>query len=178
MTAFGRRMLGAALLRVATYEEVEADRAANGQAFLVVLLSALAAGVGSIHNGGLSGVLYLAIVSLVGWWLWAYLTYLIGTRLLPRPDTRADHGELLRTIGFSAAPGIFLVLGVIPPVARVVFPLCGLWMLVAMVVGVRQALDYEGKGATGRAIAVCVIGFPVYTLVVFVALLLLGPWPV
>jgi len=53
-----------------------------------------------------------------------------------------------------------------------------IWMLVAMIVAVRQALDYEGGGATGRAILVCAIGFPVYLLIVAVTLLMLGPWPI
>jgi hypothetical protein len=171
-------MRGAALLDAETYEEVESDRTANRQALMVVLVSAIAAGIGSIENGGLKGILYFAPAAHAGWWVWAYLTYMIGTRLLPRPETVADHGELLRTIGFSAAPGVLLVLGVIPHVALFLFPLCGLWMCVAMVVGVRQALDYDGSGATGRAIAVCLLGFPIYAAIVMVALLILGPWPI
>jgi hypothetical protein len=176
-TSFAGRMLRAAMLDSDIYEEVEADDTASGQAFFVVLLVALAAAIGSFENGGVLGALYLFPAALVGWWVWAYLTYQIGTRLLPHTSTEADHGELLRTIGFSAAPGILLVFGAFPPAAPILFPLCGLWMLVAMVIGIRQALDYEGKGATSRAIAVCLIGFPIYALVVVVALLFLGPWP-
>jgi hypothetical protein len=175
---FARRMLGAAFLEAAIYEEVEADSTANLQALLVVLLSALAAGIGSFENHGLLGVLLFAPLALAGWWVWAYITYVIGTRLLPRPETVADHGELLRTIGFSAAPGVLLVLGTIPTVAALLFPVCGVWMSVAMVIGVRQALDYDGRGATGRALAVCLIGFPIYALIVVLALLVLGPWPI
>lgn len=167
-------MLGAALLDADTYEEVEADRGATGQAALVVLLSALAAGIGSIENGGLAGIGWQALASLVGWWVWAYITYFLGTRLLPGPETEADHGELLRTIGFSSAPGLLRVLGLVPAIAAPVFLFCTLWMLVAMVVAVRQALDYA---RTGRAIAVCALGFPVYALILVVSLLLLGPWP-
>jgi hypothetical protein len=167
-------MLGAALLDADTYEEVEADRGSTGQAALVVLLSAVAAGIGSIENGGLAGIGWQALAALVGWWVWAYISYFLGTRLLPGPETEADHGELLRTIGFSSAPGLLRVLGVVAPIAGPVFLLCTLWMLVAMVVAVRQALDYSG---TGRAIAVCALGFPVYALTLVVSLLMLGPWP-
>lgn len=173
-TPFPRRMLRAALLDADVYEEVEADTGATGQACAVVLLSAVAAGVGSIENNGVTGIAWHALASLVGWWIWAYLTYLIGTRLLPGPETVADHGELLRTIGFSSSPGLLRVLGVVPEIAGWVFLVCTIWMLVAMVVGVRQALDYAG---TGRAIAVCAIGFPFYALILLVSLLLLGPWP-
>lgn len=169
------RMVGAALLRAHTYEEVEADRSATLQSAVVVLLSALAAGIGSFANGGWIGIGWSTLASLVGWWVWAFVTYWIGTRWLPGPDTSADHGELLRTIGFSSAPGILRVFGVFGPLAGPLFVLCGLWMLVAMVVAVRQGLDYHG---TGRAIAVCAIGFPVYAVLLAATLLLTGPWPV
>jgi hypothetical protein len=98
----------------------------------------------------------------------------VGTRWLPTPDTSADTGELLRTIGFSSAPGLVRVLGVVPPLAGFVFPLASLWMFVAMVVAVRQALDYR---STWRAIAVCAIGFPVYAVGLMLSILVLGPWP-
>ena len=179
MAHIATRAWRAALLDAEAYEEVEADRGATGQAFLVVLLSALGAGIGSIENGGPGGILWSALAALVGWWLWAWVAYQIGTRLLPGPDTSADHGELLRTIGFSSAPGILRIFAVIPPIAGLVYLLCTLWMLVAMVVGVRQALDYpETARGTGRAIAVCAIGFPIYALFLVLSLLVLGPWPI
>lgn len=170
-----QRMLRAGLLDRELYEEVEADRSATKQAAAVVVLSAVAAGIGSIENGGVAGIGWSAIASLVGWYIWAYVTYFIGTRWLPGPDTVADHGELLRTIGFSSAPGVLRIFAVIPPLAAPVYLVATLWMLVAMVVAVRQALDYR---STGRAIAVCVIGFPVYALITVGSLLALGPWPI
>lgn len=178
MSGIVTRMTRAALLDPETYEEVEADRSANGQAFGVVLLASLAAGIGSLENNGWSGIAYITVAALVGWFSWAWLTCLIGTRILPRAQTSADLGELLRTIGFASSPGLLLVFAAIPPISSYVFPACGLWMLVAMVVAVRQALDYEGRGSTARAIAVCAIGFPAYVLLVATALLLVGPWPV
>jgi hypothetical protein len=168
-------MLRAGLLDRELYEEVEADRGATPQALAVVVLSALGAGVGSIENGGVPGIFWSAVAALAGWWIWAWVTWAIGTRLLPTPQTAADRGELLRTIGFSSAPGVLRVLALISPLAGPVFLICGVWMLVCMVVAVRQALDYE---SSVRAIAVCAIGFPVYALILVVSLLLLGPWPV
>ncbi len=179
MQGFATRAWRAALLHAETYEEVEADRSSTGQAFAVVLLSALAAGVGSIENSGVDGILWSTLAALLGWWIWAWVAYRIGTRLLPTPDTSADHGELLRTIGFSSAPGILRIFAVIPAIAGWVYLLATLWMLVAMVVGVRHALDYpESTRGTLRAIAVCAIGFPIYALFLLVSLLTLGPWPV
>jgi hypothetical protein len=173
--AFGRRLLRAALLDAELYEEVEADRRATGQAAAVVVLAAAAAGIGAFENHGASGILWYTGAALAGWYAWALVAWQIGTRLLPEPATRADHGELLRTIGFSCAPGILRIFALVTPIAGPVFLICTLWMLVAMVVAVRQALDYQG---TLRAVAVCAIGFPVYAVVLAVSLLLLGPWPI
>jgi hypothetical protein len=169
-----RRMLGAARLDVNVYEEVEADRSATRQAFVVVLLTALAGGVGTIANHGAEGIFYHALSSVLLWWVWAGITSLIGTRLLPTAETVADHGELLRTIGFSSSPGLLMLLCLVDPIAGYVFGATLLWMLVAMVVAVRQALDYT---STLRALAVCAIGFPVYLLGLLATTLLLGPWP-
>lgn len=173
--AIAGRMLRAARLDPALYEEVEADRAATGQAFAVVLLVAVAAGVGSFHNGGFGGIAASAVAWLVGWYAWARTTWWIGTRLLPGPETQADTGELLRTLGFSSSPGLLLAFALYEPLAAAIFLVCGLWMLAGMVVAVRQALDYRGSL---RALAVCAIGFPVYAAILGVTLLLLGPWPV
>jgi len=169
------RMVRASLLHSDTYEEVEADKGATGQAFLVVLISAVATGIGSFDNGGAPGILWSTLAGLFGWWVWAYVTYFIGTRFLPTSDTVADHGELLRTIGFSSSPGILRVFGLIPPIAGPVFLICTIWMMVAMVVAVRQALDYS---STGRAIAVCAIGFPIYAVLLAASLLANGSWPI
>lgn len=156
MSRFISRMIRAAKLDVQLYEEVEADRTAMGQAIGVVVLSSVAAGIGSSGVFGLGGMFAGAIASLVGWFIWAYLTYFIGTKLLPEPQTQADHGELLRTIGFSSSPGLIRVFGIVPALAGILFLVAGIWMLVAMVIAVRQALDYK---STMRAVGVCLIGW-------------------
>ena len=156
MAAIQGRMLRAAKLDVQLYEEVEHDEGALGQATTVVVLSALAAGIGSFGIGGLTGLVSGTLAALIGWYVWAFLTYHIGTRLLPEPQTRADYGQLLRTIGFSSAPGLIRVVGIIPGLGGFVFAVAGVWMLVAMVIAVRQALDYTN---TWRAVGVCAIGW-------------------
>ena len=98
----------------------------------------------------------LQLITLVGWYIWAFLSFFIGTRMLPQSQTRADMGELLRCTGFSAAPGLLQGLGIIPGVGPVVRLVAWIWMLLAFVIAVRQALDYTG---TGRAFAVCLIGW-------------------
>jgi hypothetical protein len=171
MTSFKDRIIRAAKLDVDLYEEVEADKGAMGQAVGVVVLSSVAAGVGSVAMGGLRGVLMGTVVALIAWYVWAYLTYFIGTKFLPEPQTQADHGELLRTIGFSSSPGLIRVLGIIPGLRAVVFIVASIWMLVAMIIAVRQALDYE---STLRAVGVCVIGWIIQTLILLLLFSVLG----
>ena len=157
------RMIRAAKLDINLYEEVEADKQAMGQAMTVVILSSLAAGVGTISSVGVSGIFWGTIAALVGWFIWAFLTYFIGTRILPEPQTRADMGELLRTTGFSSSPGVLRVFGVVPVLGGLIFIVTAIWMLVAMVIAVRQALDYK---STGRAVGVCVLGWIVQIVLI------------
>ena len=156
------RMIRAARLDVQLYEEVEADTTAMGQAVAVVVISSVAAGVGSIGKSGIGGIIAAAVLALVAWYIWAYLAYFIGTKLLPEPQTEADAGQLLRTIGFSSSPGTIRVLGIIPGFTGAIFFAASIWMLVAMVIAVRQALDYK---STMRAVGVCIIGWIVQVLV-------------
>ena len=156
MSSFNDRLIGAAKLNVKIYEEVEADRGALNQAMGVVILSSAAAGVGIIGTAGVKGILIGTIVALIAWFVWAYLTYFIGTKILPEPQTNADLGELLRTIGFSSSPGIIRILGIIPGLGGIIFAVAGIWMFIAMIVAIRQALDYQ---STWRAVGVCVIGW-------------------
>ena len=156
MNEFLNRMLRAAKLDPHVYEEVEADKDLFGQSMLVVILASLASGLGNVAQGGAAGIVLMTLLALVSWFIWAYLTYIIGTKLLPTQDTEADYGQLLRTIGFSSSPGIIRVVGVIPGLTGIVFTVANIWMLVAMVIAVRQALDYE---STLRAVGVCLIGW-------------------
>jgi hypothetical protein len=170
MPGLVERAIGAARLDAATYEDVEHDPSALGQAMAVVVVASLAAGIGAAGQGA-AGIVLGAIGNLVGWFVWAGVTYVVGTKVLPAPETEADLGQLLRTTGFSAAPGVFSVLGIIPILGGLAVLAAGVWQLAAMVVAVRQALDYT---STRRAIGVCLIGFALYLLigVVLVAALL------
>src|SRR5258708_9462799 len=139
------RLIGAAALDTAIYEEVEADQGATVQALSVVLLSSVAAGIGArgLGGGSLQSILFISILALILWAAWARVTFEIGARIMPEPQTRADVGQLLRTIGFATTPGLLRVLGVITPMAIPVFTITAVWMLAAMIVAVRQALDYK-----------------------------------
>ena len=171
MASFGDRIIRASKLDSNLYEEVEADKSAMGQAVTVVVLSSIAAGVGTITTAGISGIVFGTIAALAGWIVWAFLTYFIGTRLLPEPQTKADYGELLRTIGFASSPGLIRVLGIIPFLQSIVFIIAGIWMLVAMIIAVRQALDYN---STLRAVGVCVIGWIVQGIIIVLLYWIIG----
>ena len=153
---FLQRLMGAAALDAAIYEEVEADPSATGQAMSVVVLSAVAMGIGASGlGGGPSAIAVFGVIALVTWAAWALLMFELGTRILPGRQTRSDPYELLRTLGFAATPGLAAVLAAVPAATVPVLAGTWVWMLAAMVVAVRQALDYE---TTGRAAAVCVLG--------------------
>ena len=169
MASMVDRMIRAAKLDAQLYEEVEADKGTLGQAMGVVMLASIAAGVGGGALGGFSGFFIGTVGALISWFIWAALTYFIGTKILPESTTSADIGELLRTTGFSSSPGLIRVFGLVPGVTGIVFLVSGVWMLTAMIIAVRQALDYQ---STLRAVGVCIIGW----IVQVVVLLLLMPF--
>jgi len=162
------RMIRAARLDVDLYEEVEADTTALPQALVVVAIAGLSIGLGSAlgilwDDSGLrfvQAVLWGVLMGILGWLIWSLLTYYIGTRLFRGPETKSDYFEVLRTIGFSASPGALLILGFIPFIGSLIRLAIWVWMLVAMVIAVRQALDFT----TGRAIGTCIAGFIVWVV--------------
>ena len=157
-----QRMIGAAKLDKAVYEEVEADTSATQQALAVVVLVALATGIGTFGSGGPVG-LVVGIAAGIGLWaLWALITYFVGTTLFKTAETEANWGQLARTLGFAQSPGVLKVVGFIPVLGPLVFAVASIWQLVAMVVAIRQALDYT---STWRAIGVAVAGFIPYAVV-------------
>ena len=145
------RMKGAAMIDVATFEEVEHDREATMQAAGVVVLVAVASAIGSL-GAGAGGIISALLGPLVGWAVWAGVTFFIGTRLF---DGTATWGELLRTLGFAQAPGVLKVFAIIPLLGWIVSAVVFLWMLWAGIVAVRQALDFS----TGKALMTVGIGW-------------------
>jgi hypothetical protein len=172
MGLFLYRAMGAAMLDHSMYEGIEADRSINLQAVLVILLSSLAAGFGA--GGWLVGdqrvFVGLSVFALITWLLFAVLTHQIGTHILPEADTHATLGELLRTVGFAAAPGLLFVFAAFPGVTVPIFVGATAWMFAAMVVGVRHALDYS---SSARAVTVCAIAFAITTVVAITVAMLL-----
>jgi hypothetical protein len=168
------RLMGAAMLDAGMYEGIEADTHTNGQAAATVVLASLAAGIGAGGIYGIRTTTFVAVtaLALITWVAWAVLMFHIGTRLLPEPDTRATLGELLRTTGFAAAPGMLQVFGLLPRMTIPVFAVTIVWMIAAMVVGVRHALDYHNAW---RAIAVCLVAATLSLVLAFGLGVVFGP---
>jgi hypothetical protein len=159
MSTLASRILGSARLDSQSYEEIESDHYANIQAVGVVLFSSLAAAIG-VGIRDVAGTASLLAVEIVSWIIWVLITLFIGTRLLPSRETRADFGQVLRTTGFAASPGLLRIFGLVPIIGWYVFAAAKVWMLLSFVVAVRQALDYT---STARALAVCLLGWLVHS---------------
>jgi hypothetical protein len=162
MSSFTERLIGAIRLDSSVHEDGEHDESAMAQAMTVVLVSSLASTLSTLRDEGLLAFLVGAISALIGWLMWAWVCQWVGTKLLPGPQTDADLWQVLRTTGFSAAPGVLRLLVIFPIVGPLFWVVGKLWMLVAMVVALKVALDYD---SAGRAVAVCLVGFFVYLLV-------------
>ena len=157
-----QRMMGAATLNIDTFEEVEADETATMQAAAVVTMVAVSSAIGAAGDGG-GSILFAPVAQIIGWLIWAGVTYLIGTKIFAGTAT---WGELLRTLGFAQSPGILYLLGVLPFMGGMVRFAIGIWMLVAGVIAVRQALDFT----TGKAVLTVIIGW----FVMLIPVMMLG----
>ena len=166
------RMIRTSMFDVHAYEEVEADKSATVQALTVVLIVALVGSLPSLVSGDLRMVLFTFIASVCYWAVWAFITYFIGTKILPEQTTDADWGQLLRTTGFAQSPGILTIFGIIPGVASLIAIPVSIWQIGTMVMAVRQALDYK---STLRAIGVVLIGIiPAGFVLLFMTIILVG----
>jgi hypothetical protein len=164
---FGDRVVGAMKLDPNAFEDVERDTTAIGQSVGVIALAAVAAGIGNVYYGGLTGIVSGAFMSIIGFLVWSLIIWLVGTKVMPEPATKADYPETFRVLGFSAAPGLASVVTIIPILGWLLMFAIWLWQIAAMVVAVRQVLDYS---TTGKAIIVVLIGFVINIIVTVVIL--------
>lgn len=158
------RMLGALRLDAATYEEIEADPKATGEAAFVVVASALVAAAGyALRLGGTVNAGFLsAIGELLAWGLYALFAFFVGTKLVPGPSTKSSWSEVARTLGYATTPRFLLILVALPGIAGLVRLVVSLWILAATIVALRSALD----SGTGRAIVVAILASVVQAIVV------------
>jgi len=164
MAAIVDRMIRAAKLDVTLYDEVEKDEGSMSQAMTVVVISSLAAGIGSAGILGPLGLIGGAAAALFGWFIWALLSHFIGTTMLAEPATRASLVQVMRVTGFATAPGVIRIFAFIPLFGTLVNLVASLWMLAAFIVAVRQVLNYS---STGRSVAVCILGWLVQVIIFY-----------
>ena len=160
---FGERVVGALKLDANTFEDIERDPTAMGQAVGIIALAALASNLGQIWRLGFGVMLVGVCSSLVGYVLWGVVVWLAGTKLMPDPATKADFPETFRTIAFAASPGLIGVVTIVPLLGWMLMllltPIIWVWSMAAMVVAVRSVLDYS---ETFKAVIVVLIGFVVF----------------
>jgi len=154
MASLSARMTGAMQADVKTFQEIEADPTAISQAVAVILIAGVASLIGNMFRIGIMHGVMMLVVSVIGYALWTLLVVLIGTKLMPEPATKADFNEAFRVIGFTASPGVFSVLAIVPFLGPLISFVVWLWMVIIGVVAVREVLDYSN---TGRAAIVCLI---------------------
>jgi len=170
MSRFVNRFLRAAKLDVTLYREIVEDAGAMNQSLIVVLIYTMASGYGTFGRTGATAINIGMITTLMGWYVWAFSTYIIGARVLPESRTEPDRKAVMRALGFASAPGVLRVLGFMQDLGLVVLAIATLWMVAAATVGVRQALNYE---SIPRALGVCIIGLlisAVFQAIMFVLL--------
>jgi hypothetical protein len=169
------RMIRASRLDVGLYNEVEADISATNQALTVVVITAVASGIGAALALAIAGRPGTAIFALIGgiisqlltWAVMSYVMYFVGTRLF---HGTASYGELLRTLGFAYSPGVLLILRFIPVLGGLIALIVGIWRLVTSYIAIREALDLD----TGNTIATIIVGVIAYAIVAFIVVLILG----
>ena len=169
------RMIRAARLDIGLYNEVEADLNATNQALTVVVVTAIAGGLGSAigqaiagrPNGVVGGLIGGVLTELIGWAVWSYVMYLVGTRVF---HGTATYGELLRTLGFAYSPGVLLILRFIPVLGGLITAVVGVWRIVAGFIAVREALDLDN----GNTLATIVVGIIAYLVVLLIVGLILA----
>jgi hypothetical protein len=168
MASLGERMVGAMQGNAATFEEIERDQSAMGQAVTVIVIAGVAALIGNLFRAGVTAGVFALVASLVMYAVWAVIVTLVGTKVMPEPQTKADFAETFRTIAFAASPGVLNVLAIIPFLGPLISILIGLWSLVIMVIAVKVVLDYTN---IGRAIIVVIIGWIVSWIVWFLIMI-------
>ena len=173
------RMIRAARLDTSLYEEVEHDSSATSQAMQVVLIVALASGIGSAlwklltlsPIDAVTGLVGGILVAVLGWLAWALVTYIIGAKIF---GGTATYGEMLRTLGFAQSPNVLLIftgiLGGIPLLGGLLRLALLIWVLLAGLIAIRQALDV----GTGKAILTAIIGWIVMVIIVGIVASIFG----
>lgn len=162
------RLKGVLLLDVATFEEIEHDESATGQAAIVVAVVAILSGIGigfsSVFGGAPSesssaivNFIITVVWAFIAWFVWSGVTYFIGTKLF---HGEATFGEMLRVTGYGLAPMAFIVLSAIPCIGLAIALIVMIWSLAAVFFAAKSGLDLDA----GRTLVTVIVGWIVYAI--------------
>jgi hypothetical protein len=146
-------MLRAVTLEADFYEEVEAEHASIRQAAVIVLMACAAGAAGSYFAAKPTLQVAVGLIEpLVLWLGGSAFAYMVGATFFRGPETETDYAEVLRTTGFAFTPALLRLFAFVPPPHLVGFAItvvADLWVLIAAIVAVRQALDFTTARAIG-----------------------------
>jgi hypothetical protein len=170
MTGFMDRVLGAVRLDGQLYKTVAEDQGATSQSLWIIAIYGMASGFAFFGKTGAAAINMVLLTTLLGWYIWAFFTYYLGTKIFSEPQTNADRKAVYRAMGFAASAGWIRALGVVPGIAWLAILVSTVWMLIASVIAVKQALDYT---STLRAVGVCVLCWCISMIVQMTLLVIL-----
>ena len=156
MNLFLNRLFRAAKLDAGLYREVIADTGTMFQAMMAVFIYCAASAYGGFGRAGVAGINFGLMTTLLGWYVWAFSAYFVSRRLFPEAETKGDRKAVLRAMGFASSPGLIRLLGLIPDFVGVSLLIASIWMFLAAVVAIKQAMNYK---SIYRAAGACAIGW-------------------
>lgn len=158
------RLIGVLRLDVPTYEAIEHDKGATSQALIIVVLAAIATGIGAIGSDAAGGFIGGILSAIIGWIVFSVIAYYIGARIFGTSSTSASIGQLLRTLGYARAPQLLTVIAFIPVLGWIIALVAALWTLVTSIIAIRQALDFTLGRAIGTAIIAAIVNGLIYAV--------------
>lgn len=163
------RCIGVVQLDVPTYEAIEHDPAATQQAAIVVAVVALAGAIGGVDEG-FGGLIVGIIGAFIGWFIFAGLTYFVGTNLFGTPTTNTTFEAVLRTMGYAQVPNILGIFGFIPVLGWLAALVGSVWAIVTAIIAIRQSLNIS----TGRAVVTAVVAWLALVIVMTILAIIFG----
>lgn len=174
-----QRMIRAARLDPDLFYVLERDRGANGQSFLVVLivaactllgtflpglLSLFGVNIGGAALGGwvfLRALFDISVTMLGGWIFWTAVAAVVGTKF----GGRGDFEGVMRAVAFAYAPGVLYLFGFLPLLGQWLRLAVGIWIIIGMIVAVREAQHFDTGKAVMTAAATTAILFVIGYLI-------------
>ena len=171
MQALFQRMLRAARMDAQLFEEIVSDPTLQGQSVWVVAIFAMATAFGTFTLISGTAVNIGLLTTMIGWYIWAFSVFYIGTRILKGDSAPPDRKTIMRVMAFACAPGIFRLLGLIPKTTTLVFIVTSLWMLATAVFGLKKVFPQRSTFKISVVTVVTWIGATLFQFILIATLL-------